>query len=382
MAAHNVCRYFKFGYCKFIDKCRFLHVTELCANPSCEIKSCNLRHPKVCKFFRDFRRCKFSDWCLFKHTEDNNNFEDLNIREIMEKLEDLANKIDEKDIIINNLVEKIRNIEEKSREEQTHNEDVSDLNDFNSTFINPSVGFPCENCDFNAKSNGGLQTHIRAKHKEISENSENCENSENHLEPDIVVLDSVVVNSFKCKSCDLTFKNEIDLEKHSCLNHEETQHSIVESTCNECDISFGNKDDLEKHLSLKHKNDIETDNCEIKLEVFALVDIENDVLEARKNIIEKLSEQEEVSEVLKVYVSKMDTIMDVDNLRWNCVDIFLTPKGGCKKWKEIKFRKLIFSKCFLWESFESCDGDVNREEFNRKKEEKKLYELWSRGYLL
>jgi DNA-binding Lrp family transcriptional regulator len=126
----------------------------------------------------------------------------------------------------------------------------------------------------------------------------------------------------------------------------------------------------------------ETETCEIKLEVFALVDLKINVLEARKNIIEKLSEQEEVSEVLKVYVNKSDTNMDVDNLRWNSVDIFLTPKGGCKEWKESKFRKNMFSKCCLWESFESLDGDVNREEFNRKKEEKKLYELWSMGYLL
>ena len=64
----------------------------------------------------------------------------------------------------------------------------------------------------------------------------------------------------------------------------------------------------------------------------------NDVLEARKNIIEKINEQVE-----KVYVNKTDTVMDVDNLRWDCVDIFLNSNGGSKKWKESKFRKNIFS---------------------------------------
>ena len=83
-----------------------------------------------------------------------------------------------------------------------------------------------------------------------------------------------------------------------------------------------------------------------------------------------------------MYVNKTDTVMDVDNLRWNCVDIFLNPKGGYKKWKESKSRKIVFSKSYLWESFESCDGDVNREEFNKKREERKLHELWSRGYHL
>ena len=130
----------------------------------------------------------------------------------------------------------------------------------------------------------------------------------------------------------LNFGNKINLEKHNCSNHEENQLTeIVETTlcCNECDIPFENKNDLEKHFSLKHRNDEETETCEIKLEVFALVDLENNVLEARENKIKKLSEQEEVSEVLKVYVNKSDTNMDVDNLRWNCVDIFLTPNGGC-----------------------------------------------------
>ena len=82
--------------------------------------------------------------------------------------------------------------------------------------MNPSVGFLCENCDFNAKKNGALQTHIRGKHKGIRENwGEN----ETHFEPDIVVVDSVVMNTFKCNSCDLTF----DLEKHHCSNQEENQ---------------------------------------------------------------------------------------------------------------------------------------------------------------
>ena len=117
---------------------------------------------------------------------------------------------------INNLVEKIRIVEENLREEQTINEDVSELNEFNSTFMNPSVGFLCENFDFNAKKNGALQTHITGKHNGIRENwGEN----ETHFEPDIVVFDSVVINA-----CDLTFENKIDLEKHHCSNHEENRN--------------------------------------------------------------------------------------------------------------------------------------------------------------
>ena len=52
MAQQNVCEYFKFGHCKHADKCRLMHVKEKCENPSCEIKNCNLRHPRTCKYYR------------------------------------------------------------------------------------------------------------------------------------------------------------------------------------------------------------------------------------------------------------------------------------------------------------------------------------------
>ena len=50
MATQNVCRYFKFGFCRFKEMCRFMHISEVCENPSCEIKLCNLRHPRICNF--------------------------------------------------------------------------------------------------------------------------------------------------------------------------------------------------------------------------------------------------------------------------------------------------------------------------------------------
>ena len=62
---------------------------------------------------------------------------------------------------------------------------------------------------------------------------------------------------------------------------------------------------------------------------------------------------EDVDKVLKVYVNKFDTNMDINNIRWNSVDIFLTTKKGCKHWKESEFKKHIFSKCYLWETFET-----------------------------
>ena len=41
MVTQNVCRYFKFGHCKFGNKCRLMHVKEMCENFSCDANACN-----------------------------------------------------------------------------------------------------------------------------------------------------------------------------------------------------------------------------------------------------------------------------------------------------------------------------------------------------
>ena len=71
MAPQHVCRYWKFGHCNFLEKCRLMHVDEVCQNHECEVKNCNLRHPRICKYFRDYRRCKFGEYCSFRHDENN-----------------------------------------------------------------------------------------------------------------------------------------------------------------------------------------------------------------------------------------------------------------------------------------------------------------------
>ena len=67
----TVCNYFKYGYCKFVDKCNYLHVQKICDIDSCDVKLCNMRHPKLCKFYREYGRCKFGEWCAYRHTNEN-----------------------------------------------------------------------------------------------------------------------------------------------------------------------------------------------------------------------------------------------------------------------------------------------------------------------
>ena len=76
MATQNVCKFNKFGYCKYKELCRNFHVNEKCQNVSCDLSMCMLRHPKLCKFFLQYKMCKF-DPCRFEHVEKESDLEKL-----------------------------------------------------------------------------------------------------------------------------------------------------------------------------------------------------------------------------------------------------------------------------------------------------------------
>jgi hypothetical protein len=91
---------------------------------------------------------------------------------------------------------------------------------------------------------------------------------------------------------------------------------------------------------------------------------------------------EEIDEVLKVYVDKSESFMDEDNIRWNSVDIFLNTTEDAEKWEDTKFRKRIFSRCFLWGSYKTFGREYTRGDVKKRIEERGLFEMRSRGYYL
>ena len=63
----NVCKYFKYGYCKYRGNCKFKHVQEICVETDCEVDQCKYRHPRECKFYREYQICRFGTMCCFRH---------------------------------------------------------------------------------------------------------------------------------------------------------------------------------------------------------------------------------------------------------------------------------------------------------------------------
>ena len=92
----SVCKYNKFGYCKFQEGCKRIHVTEICENwESCtKLRSCHKRQPKVCKLYELENSCRFGSACSYLHLSSNKQSEtEQRLRYLENRLKDMTSKI-------------------------------------------------------------------------------------------------------------------------------------------------------------------------------------------------------------------------------------------------------------------------------------------------
>ena len=91
-ATARVCNYNKFGYCRFGDKCNLTHNNQVCDKTGCPVANCDFRHPKQCKYFKTYQRCKFTTYCSYKHDENLTNSENMKTK--MHTFEDNVSKLE------------------------------------------------------------------------------------------------------------------------------------------------------------------------------------------------------------------------------------------------------------------------------------------------
>ena len=224
MAAQNVCFYNKYGFCKYLERCRKYHETEVCEKTNCGIRECSLRHPRVCKFFRDLGFCKFSEWCKFSHKLNKNNAvknDELNkledrlkavefelenknakLLKLENEIKDVYVKVSEKDQTISKINKKLNvlnekmmsivnfetrfeNLEKKVEKVETQSVKVTDSADAPSK---PADDLKCSLCEFTGKNKFGLKIHFHKKHSTAK---------------------------FKCFTCDFTCESYSDLMDHN-----------------------------------------------------------------------------------------------------------------------------------------------------------------------
>ena len=271
----NVCRKNKIGYCFFGEKCHLRHVDEVCKTENCDVVKCEKRHPRTCKFMRDYGRCKFTTYCKFDHQkctnisdnakkladlekqleriQNNNSAEIEKISNdkfdiLGKKCETIVKTLEEKDFMIQNLENNIRimeeafenklkNLEKIVKHEQTKNESLRlDLK----TLEIESEVIHCEHCDFTTSSNKGFKTHMKRKHS--VKNSEKV--------------------AFKCEVCEFESNSKLGLKRHM------KSHSYIfedkKCKCNDCDFTGNNAWTVQIHHGKVHNKNIECGLCDFQ----------------------------------------------------------------------------------------------------------------------
>ena len=82
MPVKNVCKYEKYGHCKQKKDCKDHHPTEVCKEPVCNVAKCSKRHPQPCRYYKA-GSCRFKEYCKYDHQEQ------INAKELLEKIRNL-----------------------------------------------------------------------------------------------------------------------------------------------------------------------------------------------------------------------------------------------------------------------------------------------------
>ena len=190
-----VCRFNKFGFCKYGNHCFRQHENTICENVQCNICECPFRHPRKCKFFQQFHYCKFGNYCKYSHDTSERRKTLKQVDDLKEEVKALKQEILEKVKMINEKDEKLKALVEKENEDLKEIEELR--NDRNVTQMlfddfkdemRYKYGYDssaetteeelcyaeeqnaetneCNHCGFKGKTAGGLKTHIRRKHRD------------------------------------------------------------------------------------------------------------------------------------------------------------------------------------------------------------------------
>ena len=114
-ATVEICDFNQFGYCKFGDRCTKQHICEVCDKSECSVINCDFRHPRLCKYYKIYKRCKFTSYCKYKHEENNSEtkYMETKNKDLRKKSETLESTLAEVKISLETSLMKIETFENK-----------------------------------------------------------------------------------------------------------------------------------------------------------------------------------------------------------------------------------------------------------------------------
>ena len=245
MAAPTVCLFNKFGYCKFRERCRKQHISEICSSNTCNLFECRKRHPKLCRYFKNYGRCKFSP-CAFKHQSQVN---DDGIEDIKEKMRFLQNAVDEKNNQIEELSSEISRLKIKLSEIEDKNISVLEVSEKLDTFeekVEKQFKIMEKMVEYIAKDLNVFGEHVNDLAVELHDDIGNLTEARVDTSALDTSLDQTFKNPFlvvKCDLCTFEAKSERGLKTHKTRKHE---------SCEWCDFVCKEEDDLKKHKLDEH----------------------------------------------------------------------------------------------------------------------------------
>ena len=201
MVTDEVCKFHKYGHCKFFDRYQKKHSKELCENSNSEIINCSLRHPRACKFFQAYGRCKFEP-CSYRHVDTR---EMILIKELQSSLE--AKTVE---------VETLRNLLTAQTETVKRLEYNLDENSANMAILKTEL--------LAVVKSGPTMNALPAESriKEVEDTNYILLHAIDDLEKGVKVLKlkmSRLTSCFECEDCEKILKSEVQLKNHRLQDH-------------------------------------------------------------------------------------------------------------------------------------------------------------------
>ena len=180
VTSENLCKFNQTGFCKHAAQCKRKHVNEICQDQSCNLSTCLMRHPRICKFFFSYGRCKFGEFCAYLHRQFSESI-DVKLRNLEEQLKaEIVNLKKEIETIKTIVKAKSRILSSQTQSNMTitnvnmHPSNSSQVESLQSSFEQnipqldgavetlpqPAPNHQCENCGVIFEAENALKEHI------------------------------------------------------------------------------------------------------------------------------------------------------------------------------------------------------------------------------